>query len=127
VSKVVASVYASGVVASVMFTAGTVMALISGYGSYSPADWLVVFAFSGVPLGTLLFAAARREWGQRNVSSLALAFVIAGTVLMALVGVYAHSQGLTAILSALQITTCMCGCIILKRNKTLVTSRVPGA
>jgi hypothetical protein len=119
-SKVVAGVYASGVAVSAMFVFGALMTIVSGYVHYSLLGWLSGVAFSGAPLGVLLFAAATMEWRQKDVSGSALAFVIAGTTLMVLTGVFAHVEGPAAALSVLQVITCLCGYFIIKRNKRLV-------
>ena len=116
-SKVVAGIYAGGVAVSSMFTVAAVASLASGYAAYSPLSWVVAFAFSAVPLGLLLFAAARRECEQREVSALALAFVVAGTALFVLVGFFAHAENLDAIVSILQIGTCTAGYFLLRRRQ----------
>jgi len=117
-SKVVATIYAAGVVGASMLAFGAAAALVRGpHPSLWQPDWFIVVAFSGVPLGALLFAAARKEWLQREVSALALFFVIAAVSLMVLVGILAHVEGLDALVSAFEILVCVAGYILLTRSK----------
>ena len=126
-SKVIAGVYASGVLVASTFTFGAATALIAGYVSYSPFGWLTGVAFSGVPLGILLFVAARAEWRQKDISGFPLACIIAGVALMVLIGVFAHAETVAAILSVLQIATCVIGYFVVKNSNVPVAARPHGA
>jgi len=54
---------------------------------------------------------------QREVSALALIFVIAAVILMVLVGILAHVEGLDAVVSAFEILVCVSGYVLLTRRK----------
>jgi len=117
-SKVVATIYATGIIGASILTFGTVASLVfSPRPSLRDPNWFTIVAISGVPLGALLFAAARREWVQATVSGLALFFVIVSVGLMVLIGVFAHVETLDALLSAGEIVVCLAGYIFLTRSK----------
>ena len=112
VSKIVSGIYSLGVGASVILAAGTITSLIVLQSSYSFLGWLSAIGFSGVPLGALLIVAARGEWKRKDLSGVALSFVIVASSLIVLEGIFAHVEYVAALLSILEVVTCVWGYMV---------------
>jgi hypothetical protein len=118
VSKIVAGVYAVGIVAASSLMFGAAASIVSGYYPASIFDgrWITLLAFSGLPIAVLLVAAMRREWKQKGVSGQAFFFVATAVLILILIGVFAHAENADLILSLAEIAICSCGAYALRQK-----------